>query len=210
MTTMQPSRTPLAFEQQPKESNRAFAAFSLYLSLGSKRSVDQAALALKQNVSQLRRWSVRYSWPARVAAHVAYMATVEREATEALVRCKAAGWLARQQGLREEEWEMHEKCIAAAKKALATFMDRDKAGASLADIARILEVASKLGRLAAGMSTDKTEVSGQDGGAIRVELTAALNKIYGEAQPGPVVDVETVGEVPADARETHAIPGGTV
>ena len=35
------------------------------------------------------------------------------------------------------------------------------------------------------MATDKTEITGEDGGPIRLELNAALNKIYGE-----VVDVE--------------------
>ena len=30
---------PLPFEQQPRESNKAFAAFSLYLNLGSERSL---------------------------------------------------------------------------------------------------------------------------------------------------------------------------
>ena len=43
-----------------------------------------------------------------------------------------------------------------------------------------------MGRLACGMATDKTEITGEDGGPIRVELSAALNKIYGD-----VVDLET-------------------
>ena len=38
-----------------------------------------------------------------------------------------------------------------------------------------------------GMATDHTEVTGTDGGPIQIELTAALNKIY-----GPAVDVEEV------------------
>ena len=74
---------------------------------------------------------------------------------------------------------MHEKCILAAERGLKAYMEREKVYANLADIARMLEVASKLGRLASGLATDKTEVSGEDGGPIRVELAAALNKIYG-------------------------------
>jgi hypothetical protein len=40
----------------------------------------------------------------------------------------------------------------------------------------------------------ETEVTGEEGGPIRVELSAALNKVYGEvaAPPPNVVDVETV------------------
>ena len=137
----------------------------------------------------IERWSSRWQWVDRVAAHSEYLARVEREATEALARGKSAEWLTRQQTLRETEWEMHEKCIAAAKRGLAAYMEREKVYANLSDIARMLEIASKLGRLAAGMATDRTEVTGDDGGPIRVEISAALDKIYGK-----VMDAEVVGE----------------
>jgi hypothetical protein len=91
---------------------------------------------------------------------------------------------------------MHEKCLAAAERALASFMEREKVYANLSDIARILEVASKLGRLAAGMATDRTEVTGEDGGPIRVELSAALSKIYGD-----VVDVDVTPVPPSQLPE---------
>ncbi len=56
--------------------------------------------------------------------------------------------------LRETEWAMHEAAIAAAKKGLAAYMEKDKVYANLADIARMLEIASKLGRLATGLGTE--------------------------------------------------------
>ena len=126
-----------------------------------------------------------------------------------MTRGKAAEWLKRQEELREEEWEMHERCIEAAERGLKAYMDREKVYANLADIARILEVASKLGRLAAGMATNRTEVTGEDGGPIQVELAAALNKIYGQAEPGPhfsdtktepptIVDVEAAAVSPKE------------
>lgn len=183
---------PLPFEQQPKESDKAFAAFSLYLSLGPERSLELAGRKLGKSKVVLEKWSSKFDWPARVKAHGAHMAVIEREATEALARAKSVEWGKRQQEIREREWEMHEKCIAAARRALAAFMDREKVYANLADIARILEVASKLGRLASGLATDKTEVTGEDGGPIRVELEAALRKVYGE-----VVDVEAKPVQPA-------------
>ena len=64
----------------------------------------------------LERWSRRFDWAARAKAHAAHRAMVEREASEALVRGVAAEWLRRQQALRETEWQMHEQCIAAAKR----------------------------------------------------------------------------------------------
>jgi len=135
----------------------------------------------------VERWSAKFDWPARVQAQASYLATVERQATEAVARGKSAEWLKRQQEVREREWEMHEKCIAAAQRAFAAFMSREKVYANLADIARMLEVASRLGRLASGLATDKTEITGEDGGPIRIELEAALKKVYGD-----IVDVEAV------------------
>ena len=74
---------------------------------------------------------------------------------------------------------------------LEKFRDGSR-GATLGDVARALELASKLGRLASGLATDKTEVTGEDGGPIRVEFEAALRKVY-----GPVVDVEALPVAPA-------------
>jgi hypothetical protein len=71
-------------------------------------------------------------------------------------------------------------------------MEREKVYANLSDIARMVEVASKMGRLASGMATDKTEVSGEDGGAIKVEFALALKKVYGAAasETDKVIEVE--------------------
>ena len=190
-------RKVLAFEQQPTEGDRAFAAFSLYLSLGPERSLAKVSRELGKSLTLVGRWSSKYDWPVRVTAHVAHLATVEREASEALARGKSAEWLKRQQELREREWEMHEKCIAAGKRALAKFMEREDANCSLADIARILETASKLGRMASGLAVVHVEHTGEEGGPIRIELTAALNKIYGEPGTGEVVEVEAAPGVPA-------------
>jgi len=181
-----------AFEQQPKESTKAFAAFSVYLNLGPKRSLVAVRQELGKCMALLERWSARWRWSERVQAHAAHLAAVEREAAEALARGKSVEWLTRQQEVRESEWAMHEKCIEAARRGLKAFMEREKVYANLADISRILEVASKLGRLASGMATDRTELTGEDGGPLRVELSAALSKVYGQ-----VVDVEAEPVKPA-------------
>ena len=194
----------LTFEQQPKESAKAFAAFSVYLNLGPERSLETVRVKCGKSSRLIQRWSSRWKWAERVEAHTGYLATVEREAVEVVARGKSAEWLKRQQALRETEWEMHEKCIAAAKRGLAAFMEREKVYANLADISRMLEVASKLGRLASGLATDKTEVTGEDGGPIRIELEAALKKVYGQAGPGPnVVDVEAT---PAPLPQGEGMP----
>ena len=181
----------MAFEQQSRESNKAFAAFSLYLSLGPERSLATVAQRLHKSVTMLGRWSSRFDWPGRVAAYGAHLAMVEREAIEASARGKAAEWESREQKLRETEWAMHERAIAAAKRGLDAYMEREKVYANLADIARMLEIASKLGRLATGLGTEG-ERKREELPAVRVEVRVALEKIYGEPLPGEVVDVQEV------------------
>ena len=188
---------PLPFEQQPRESAKAFAAFSLYLSLGSERSTAAVAKKLAKSEQLVRRWSAKFGWTDRVAAHGAHLAVVEREAIEAIARSKAAEWEKREQQLKETEWAMHERAIEAAKRGLDEFMKREKIYANLADIARMLEIASKLGRLATGLGTDGERRKDDDLPTVRVEVNVALEKIYGEPLPeeragAPVIDVEEV------------------
>jgi hypothetical protein len=190
---------PLPFEQQPKESAKAFAAFSLYLSLGAERSIREVGERLGKSEGLIERWSAKFDWSARVQAHATHLAIVERQAIEVAARGKAAEWESREQTLRETEWAMHERAIAAAKKGLDAFMEREKVYANLADIARMLEIASKLGRLATGLGTDGEGRNGDELPTMRVEVTVALEKIYGQAGPAPnsppageIVNVETV------------------
>ena len=186
---------PMIFEKLPRESDKAFAAFSLYLSLGPQRGLREVARKLDKSLTVIGRWSKKFDWPARVTAHGTHLAIVEREAVEAVVRGKAAIWETRVQKLKETEWEMHERAIAAAKKGLAAYMAKDKVYANLADIARMLEIASKLGRLATGLG-DGEGRKGDELPAVRVEVTVALEKIYGEPIPGEIVDVEAVPVLP--------------
>jgi hypothetical protein len=178
---------PLMFEQQPRESAKAFAAFSLYLSLGPERSMAAVAKKLMKSEGLIARWAVKFGWQERVAAYAAHLAVVEREAIEATVRGRAAIWESREQALKETEWAMHERAIAAAKRGLDEYMKREKVYANLADIARMLEIASKLGRLATGLGTDGERRNGDDLPTVRVEVTVALEKIYGEPLPGEVL-----------------------
>jgi hypothetical protein len=188
-----------AFEQLPKESAKAFAAFSLYLNLGAERSLAAVAQKLSKSEQLLKRWSAKFDWPARVAAHGAHYAIIEREAVEAVARGKAAEWEKRETQLRETEWSMHEAAIAAAKRGLAAYMEKDKVYANLADIARMLEIASKLGRLATGLGTDGERRGGDDLPGLRVEVNIALEKIYGgDVSPDSgIVDVQIVPALPA-------------
>ena len=111
----------LPFEQQARERDKAFAAFSLYLSLGAERSTREVGKQLGKSEGLIERWAAKFDWRSRVAAHAAHLAVVEREAVEVAARSKAAEWASREQKLRETEWAMHERAIAAAEKAFTAF-----------------------------------------------------------------------------------------
>ena len=182
------------FEQQPKESAKAFAAFSEYLSLGPERSLEAVRKKCGKSARLIQRWSGRWRWGERVQAHAAHLAKVEREAVEALTRGKAAAWAAREEAQREEEWSTRGEALELAREAIARWKKSANRCGSLEGIARLLDLASVLGRRATGMALDRTEVTGEDGGPIRVEFEAALRKVY-----GPVVEAQVV--VPKQLKE---------
>ena len=185
----------LPFEQQPKESDKAFAAFSLYLSLGPQRSTAAVARKLAKSEQLIRRWSAKYDWLDRVKAHGAHLAVAEREAAEALARAKGVDWVKRQEEQREEEWTARCQVLELARTAIERWKANAARCGSLEGIARLLDLASKLGRLASGMPTDRTEVATEVKGQIDVEWEIALKRVYGrvkeaERAPAVVVDVE--------------------
>ena len=184
---------PLPFEQQPNESVKAFTAFSVYLSLGPQRSLAVAAQKLGKSKMVIERWSRKFDWVSRVQAHAAHLAAVEQEAVEVITRAKGVDWVTRQQEHREKEWTLRCKLVQLAETAIERWLANPVRCGSLEGIARLLDLASKLGRLASGLATDKTEITGEDGGPIRLELEAALKKVYGTvvdvqaaAHPGPL------------------------
>jgi hypothetical protein len=178
---------PLAFEQQPNESNKAFTAFSLYLSMGSERSIASVACKLAKSDQLIKRWSAKFNWQTRVTAYATHMAAIEREQTEALTRAKAVDWVTRQEEHKQVEWELRGRLVTLAKKAIGRWEKNETRCGTLEGIARLLELASKLGRLASGLATDKTEVKEEVNVSVDVEFEAALKKAYGKPLPGEVL-----------------------
>ena len=171
----------MEFEQLPRESAKAFAAFSIYLNMGPERRSTQAvAKQLAKSEQLIRRWSARHGWTARVQAHAAHLATVERQATEVLARTKAAEWLQRQCEQRELEWRLRDELVEAGREALRRWKANANRCGSLEGIARMVELASKLGRLSSGMPANHTETKTEVAVTLDVEWELALKKVYGE------------------------------
>lgn len=191
---------PLPFEQQPRESDKAFAAFKTYLELGAQRSLATVAEKLGKSKTMMERWSRRFDWPARVQAHGAHLAGVEREAIESLALEKAVDWSKVHEAVKVAEWQRHKKLIALADEMLARWEKNKAKCGTLEGIARVLELATKLGRLAAGMPTEVKEVNTTVKATIDVDWEIAIRKAYGgkaetakaESRNGVVVDVQEV------------------
>ena len=182
----------MAFEQQPRESAKAFAAFSLYLGMGPERSLAAVGKKLGKSKVMMEKWSRRFDWPARVVAHGGHLALVEREAAEAVVRAKGVDWAERYAELRESEWKARAELVDLAWEVIRRWRSKPERVGSLEGLARLLDLMSTLGRRACEVATERTEVTGAGGGPIRVEIEAALDKIYGKPLPGEVVEAEVI------------------
>ena len=180
---------PLPFEQQPRESVKAFAAFSLYLSLGPQRSTAAVASKLAKSEQLIRRWSAKYDWLDRVKAHVAYLAVVEREAIERLATEKAVEWWKLHEPVRREAWLEAERAIAMVRMARERW-EKSQRTPGFEGMARMLELAFKLKQFAAGMPSEIKETHTLVTGKVSVEWEAAIRKAYGVVEP--VVEVEDV------------------
>lgn len=198
----------MIFERQPRETSKAFAAFQEYLALGPERSLAAVGAKLGKSKVMMEKWSRKYDWPARVAAHGAHLALIEREAAEAIVRAKGADWAERYLELRESEWRARKELVELAWEVIGRWRSKAERCGSLEGVARLLDLMSTLGRRACEVATERTEVTGAGGGPIRVELEAALEKIYGKPIPGEVVDVEEIGNQKAENRNLTEGDGG--
>jgi len=186
----------MAFEQQHREHNKAFAAFKTYLELGAQRSLATVAEQHGKSKTMIERWSRRFDWPARVQAHAGHLAAVERQAIEGLALEKAVEWDKVHEALKIAEWQRHKKLIALADEVIARWEKNKNKFGTLEGIARLLELATKMGRLAAGLPTEVKEVNTTMKATIDVEWEIAIRKAYGQTESGlndgKIVDAEVV------------------
>jgi len=148
----------------------------------------------------MERWSRKYDWCGRVAAHVGYVADVERLAIEGLAREKAIKWDKVHEDQRIAEW--------TARNRLVKLAERSSPGGIRTRPRRALWKGSRgcwnwpasWGGWPAGWTGNGVDGVGKAGPAVRVEVSLALDKIYGEPLPGEVVEVTATphpGPLPA-------------
>ena len=134
---------PMLFERQERESAKAFAAFKTYLELGPDRSLVLVADKLGKSKTMIERWSRKFDWPARVQAHTAHLADVERKAAEAVATQNGVDWAKRQERHREDEWQTRTELIGLPTVRFGEIAERIEGLAGIKDI--FLETTSNNG-----------------------------------------------------------------
>jgi hypothetical protein len=195
---------PMTFEQQERESDKAFAAFKTYLEFGPERSLAVAADKLGKSKRMMEKWSRKFDWPARVQAHAAHLADIERRTAEALAVQAGTDWAKRQEQHREDEWQTRSELIALAREAIDRWKKNPARCGTLEGIARLLDLASKLGHVSSGLSLEPVDKPQEEDAAFMIQIEVALEKIYGQAVPAPTVAVPTVNVV-----EVQEVKNGT-
>ena len=181
----------MLFEQQRRESNKAFAAFKVYLELGSQRSLVAVATKVGKYRSQMERWSAKFEWPARVQAYNAHVSAVERQAIESRAVEKAVAWEKTHESVRREAWAEAEETIAMVRKARAEWIAKGRLP-GWEGMARMLELAFKLKQFAAGMPSEIKEVNTHLTATIDVDWDIAIRKAYGSKENAEMLKAETL------------------
>lgn len=184
------------YDQQPGETAVAYEAFKIYREMGDGRSLVAVGQKWGKSVSLITRWSKRWRWGNRI---VAWNNLASREAETAVRRvmeAKAKLWAERELAIRDEEWAMREQVLAKVGQMLKLpIVRQEKVTEEIKDPVhghtvtihktiihpskfdfgtafRGIELASKLGRLATGLATDR--VSHDQRGSLAVQTEAKV------------------------------------
>jgi hypothetical protein len=179
--------TPHPWNLQPNEPPVDYSLFAAWLQLPAPRRLRKAASALGCSLHRLRRLSTRHNWKTRAAAFDQYRASTSSRALDQFLRDETRDWKERVERFRIEEWLLHEEMIQAAFEALHQLRKRPGLP-SLGDLLKIIELASRLGRLACGMPLDPAAEAKPDPPSGYPDAEAALLKIYGpddSSKPAP-------------------------
>jgi hypothetical protein len=110
---------------------------------------------------------------------------MSNNSNEPLVPVSAADWRERTQELREAEWKAHKDCLQAAQHILENIRGHKS---TISDLTKLLDLASKLGRLATGMATEQVEHAWSQYHDPRfiAQIEAEVDRVFGKP-----IDVKT-------------------
>jgi len=129
------------WERQPGETAKAYAAFCVYRDLGPGRSLEKAAQAMGyKSRKNFSIWHSKYEWVKRAEAYDEYLERRKREEHEKAIL---------------EMAERHARLAVAFQQKIAQRIQMiDPNELTPQDLARWLEIATKLERLSRGEPTE--------------------------------------------------------
>ena len=188
------------YEQHPRESVRAFAAFKMYLDMGPNRSLASVAAKMGRSKTRMEQLSRKFGWPERVAARDAHLAELEREAIERLACEKAVEWWQLHEPARRQAWQEAEEAIAMVREARERWRKSSRT-VGFEGMARMLDLAFKLKQFAAGMPAEIKEVHNLHAGKVSLEWEEAIKKAYAVTENAETLKPETLKETIVDVEE---------
>ena len=190
----------ITYEQQPRESARAYAAFKTDLDMGPQRSLARVARHYGKSNTAMEKLSRKYGWPERVAARDAHLAELEREAIERLACEKAVEWWQLHEPARRQAWQEAEEAIAMVREARERWRKSART-VGFEGMARMLDLAFKLKQFAAGMPAEIKEVHNLHAGKVSLEWEEAIKKAYAVTENAETLKPETLKETIVDVEE---------
>ncbi len=168
------------WDQQPKESSRAFLAFTCYRDLGMHRSCAKVAEQLKMAAPSVLELSKRHSWQSRVRAWDSHVdQETQKEQIEAVKIMKR-----RQIALALRAQKAADKGL---KKFIAQFNDKDGNGVSPYALkpdalSKLLDVGCRLERLNRDEPEQSLELSGSKFDNLSLEECENLRALIAKAE----------------------------
>jgi len=164
---------------QPNEPATDYQAFVTWLQLSTPRSFQKAADTLQCSAHRLRRIATRHGWHSRANAFDNHRAMATSKALDQLLEDEISDLKQRAERFRLQEWLLHEEMVQAAF-IIAQDLKKHPRRTTIRELARLFELASTLGRRAAGLPLDSTT---PEPPPLRPnwDAEAALEKIYGNS-----------------------------
>ena len=165
------------WDRRPGEGSKAYHHFCMYRDMGPMRSLRQMASvpACTSVVRQLNRWSSKCRWVERCQAYDDYLEHQRR---------------LQQEKERREMNDRHAKIAIlgqdVAVKGIEKLLTEVQSGQQTlgpSELARLMDVAVKVERLARGESTDIRESVGPGGGPLKLEQHLTVQSVE-EKAPG--------------------------
>lgn len=170
--------------RRPDESGADFTLFLAWLALEKRRPLSAAAVALGETIGKLRRLSARHEWRMRAQAYESFRADAAEEALRRAHQDEEINWQERARRFRDAEWRLREDMMQAGQAALAQF-GRTRGRASVPSIVRLIDLASRLGRRAAGLPENGAAPASAADAPLMPDFEAALRKVYGDPSAAP-------------------------